>query len=71
MVTVIDMTSRELLSCGNPEKEEIGCAVSLRESAELPTLALQEVALEQAQDQTKMPPDLAQISISQFLIQFD
>ncbi|MFC1685304.1 hypothetical protein ACFL0R_07550 [Pseudomonadota bacterium] len=72
MVTVIDMTTGEVLHSSQPQKCEGNAPYEHEQKAyALPAPALQEIALEPERDSHKMPPELAQVSLSAFLAKFD
>jgi hypothetical protein len=70
MVTVIDMTTGEVLHSSQPQQCE-GNASYEQKAYALPALALQEIPLEAEKESHKMPPELAQVSLSSFLTKFD
>lgn len=70
MVTVIDMTTGEVLHSSQPQKCE-GNAPYEHEQRAYALPALQEIALEPERDSHRMPPELAQVSLSAFLTKFD
>jgi hypothetical protein len=69
MVTVIDMTSGELIYRSSPAQQREAAAETQGPAFSLPALALQEITLER--QPIEMPPELAQISIGKFLTKFN
>lgn len=70
MVTVIDMTTGELIY-NSPSQQCKGGTPHKEMDYSLPALRLQEVAEESHRGNHKMPPELAEASLDVFLARFD
>lgn len=69
MVTVIDMSTGEVIHSCSPARERKIAHENREFEFSLPTLALQEVSPEP--QRIEMPPELAQVSLRKFIAQFD